>query len=391
MRGTSLAQMSIVPFARPLPIAIVLHSFSPGGTERQMTELVRRLDPARWEVHLACFQTDGAWFGRAAERAASVASFPIKSFKDPATFAQMRAFAAWCREKRIALVHTSELYTNICFLPGAAMARVPVRIGSRREIVAGKTIGQLALQRLAYTCAHHIVANAEAVATRLTREGVRARRITVVPNGLDHGRFAPRLVSTAPRRRVAMVANLRPEKGHDLLIDASVSVLAEFPDARFDIIGDGTERQRVEAYARARGVAHAFTFHGHCEDVPSRLAAADVFVLPSRSEAFPNAVLEAMAAGLPVVASAVGGILEVVRHGDTGLLVRSGDAGALASQIRSLMADEPLAARLAARGVALVQSRYSFDRMVAALDELYVTELTRRAPVTVPESRLASL
>jgi glycosyltransferase involved in cell wall biosynthesis len=266
-----------------------------------------------------------------------------------------------------------------------------VRIGSRREIAAGKTVGQLALQRLAYSCAHHIVANAEAVATRLTREGVSARRITVVPNGLDHDRFAPRSPSVAPRRRVAMVANLRPEKGHDLLIDASVSVLAEFPDARFDIIGDGTERQRVEAYARARGVAQAFTFHGHCEDVPSRLAAADVFVLPSRSEAFPNAVLEAMAAGLPVVASAVGGILEVVRHGDTGLLVRSGDAGALASQIRSLMADEPLAARLAARGVALVQSRYSFDRMVAALDELYVTELTRRAPVTVPESRLASL
>lgn len=355
-----------------------------------MTELVRRLDPHRWEVHLACFRTEGAWFPRAAERAASVVSFPIRSFRDAGTFAQMRAFAAWCRQRQIAVVHTSELYSNICFLPAAAMARVPVRIGSRREINAGKTAGQIGLQRLAYGCAHRIVANADAVAERLRREWVPASKVAVVPNGLDVERYTPH-VATKPRRRVAMVANLRPEKGHDILIDAAVAVLARVPDARFDLVGGGTERERLEQRARERGVAHAFSFMGHCEDVPARLAAADIFALPSRSEAFPNAVLEAMAAGLPVVASAVGGILEVVRHEDTGLLVAPGNSTELADRLCRLMLDPSLASTLAASGRAFVETRYSFDRMVSAIDALYVAELTRRAPVVFPQSQYAPL
>ena len=170
-RGTRLAQMDFVPFDRPLPIAIAIHNFQPGGTERQMTELVRRLDPRRWQVHLACLRCDGAWFDRAAEVAASVAEFPVTSFSNAGTFAQMRAFAKWCRDQRIALVHSSELYSNIFFLPAAAMAAVPVRVGSRREIAAGKSVAQIAAQRGAYTFAHRVVANAEAVASRLRREG----------------------------------------------------------------------------------------------------------------------------------------------------------------------------------------------------------------------------
>jgi glycosyltransferase involved in cell wall biosynthesis len=188
-----------------------------------------------------------------------------------------------------------------------------------------------------------------------------------------------------------MVANLRAEKGHDVLIEAAVPILRRFPDAVFDLIGDGSERASLIARAHARGVASAFLFTGHCEDVPARLAQADLFVLPSRSEAFPNAVLEAMAAGLPVVASAVGGIREVIEDEVTGLLTPAGDAPAVADRLSRLMGDAALAAGLARRARAFVQSRYSFDRMVAAIDALYVSELTRRAPAGIPQSQLASL
>jgi glycosyltransferase involved in cell wall biosynthesis len=359
-----------------LPLAIVLSSFEPGGTERQMIELVRRLDQSRWEVHVACFHARGSWLGRAVERAASVEEFPLRSFRHPSTLTQMRAFARWCRARRLALVHTTELYANIFGLPAAALGRVPVRIASRREINPDKSAAQIALQRGAYALATRVVANSAAAAERLRRERVPARKLAIIPNGLDLRQFKPRGHRARPRR-VAIVSNLRPEKGHDVLLAAAVEVLREEPDARFDVVGDGTERARLESRAAALGLAGAVNFLGHSDDVAARLAEADIFVLPSRSEAFPNVVLEAMGAGLPVVASAVGGVLEMVEHGRSGLLTPAGDHRALATSLVRLMREPDLAARLGAAARMTVEARYSFDRMVSAFDNLYQGELAR--------------
>ncbi|HYM25705.1 MAG TPA: glycosyltransferase, partial [Vicinamibacterales bacterium] len=305
--------------ATRIPIGIVMTSFEPGGTERQMTELVRRLDAARWEIHVACFHASGRWFGRVAEAASSVAQFPVASFRRLDVARHLWSFARWCRANRLALVQTTEMPSNIFALPGAALAGVPVRIGSRRELNPGKSTAELALQRAAYACAHTIVANSEAAASRLRSERVPRRKIAVIPNGLSLDQFPVRRCGGRPLRTVIVVANLRPEKGHDVLIDAAVKVLARIPDARFEIVGAGPELEALLARVDARRLQHVFAFLGHRDDVPARLENADLFVLPSRSEAFPNAVLEAMAAGLPIVASGVGGILELVDHDRTGL------------------------------------------------------------------------
>jgi glycosyltransferase involved in cell wall biosynthesis len=210
----------------------------------------------------------------------------------------------------------------------------------------------------------------------------------VVPNGLDFTPFAPRVPRTS-LRKVAVVANLRPLKGHDVLIDAAVEILERFPDARFDIIGEGPERAALVARAEGHGVAHAFTFAGHCSNVPDRLADADIFVLPSRSESFPNAILEAMAAELPVVASGVGGILELVDDGRTGWIVPAGEADALASRVIRLIEDPSEAARLGAAGHADAVARFSFDRMVVGFDTVYLTELARHGGAPAGHSQLA--
>ena len=372
-----------------LPIAFVLTSFQPGGTERQMIELVRRLDRSRWSVHVACFRAQGQWFGRVAEAVESVAEFPVDSFKSRRMLRQMSAFASWCRALNIAVVHTAALPSNVFGLPAAALARVPVRVGNRREINPGKSASVIALQRAAYTCAHAIVANSRAAADRLLLERVPRRKVFVIPNGLD----AAHVVARTPRarlRNLVMVANLRAEKGHDVLIDAAVDVLRQFPDARFNLVGAGPELDRLRAYAATRGVAHAVTFAGHCDDVPARLGEADVFVLPSRSEAFPNAVLEAMAAGLPIVASATGGILELISDGQTGLLAPPGDPAALAERLCRVLADTAFAARLGEAARLEAHARYSFDRMVGAFEQLYVTELSRRGIVAAAEPELAA-
>jgi len=375
--------------AARVPIAVVMTSFDPGGTERQMIELVRRLDRDRWAVHVACLHARGAWLSRVVEAVESVAEFPITSFAAPGTLHQMWRFARWCRQHRIAVVHTTELYSNIFALVPAACAGVPVRIASRREINPDKTAAQIALQRAAYVFAHKVVANSRAAAERLAFERVPARKIAVVPNGLEARQFDVRRTS-GPRRRVTVVANLRPEKGHDVLLDAALHVLRRFPDARFELVGGGTELETLLARVEARRMQHAVAFLGHRDDVPARLAEADIFALPSRSEAFPNAVLEAMAAGLPIVASGVGGILELVDDGRTGLLVRPGDAEALAAKLCGLMEDEALSARLGAAARKEAHARYSFERMVSGFEHIYLTELTRRGVVVSRQPQLAA-
>jgi glycosyltransferase involved in cell wall biosynthesis len=387
--GTGLAPIGGVATTAPLDIAFVMTSFEPGGTERQMIELFRRLDRSRWRPHVACFQGHGAWYSTVTEAAASVAEFPVDSFLNPRTLHHMRAFARWCRQTHVSVVHTTELYSNIFGLPAAAMGRVPVRIGNRREINPDKRPAQIALQRAAYGCAHKVVANSQAAADRLMSERVPERKIAVVPNGLDVDQFSSRAARPS-LRRVVVVANLRPEKGHDVLIDAAVEVVRRFPDARFELTGGGPELGVLQARAAASPVSHVFTFLGHRSDVAARLQANDIFVLPSRSEAFPNAVLEAMAAGLPIVASAVGGIPELVDNERTGLLVAPDDPRALAERICRLMTDPALAGRLGAAARADVEARYSFDRMVAAFESVYLTELARRGVVAAGQPELVA-
>ncbi len=377
-----------MPVTAPLPIAIVMPSFEPGGTERQMIELIRRLDRSRWQVHVACFRRTGAWLARVAD-AATIVEFPIRSFRRPDTLAQMMALARWCRDRRIVVVHTSDLPSNIFGLPAAALARVRVRIGNRREVNPGRTLTEVSFQRAAFTCAHRIVANCQAAASRLLAEGVPRGKVRVIHNGVEvHSHRAPDR-RVLPRRVVA-VANLRREKGHDVLLRAAADVVCAFPDAHVELVGGGAELQALRTLAHELGLERVVSFLGHREDVRSRLDAADIFVLPSRSEAFPNAVLEAMAAGLPVIASDVGGVREVVRHAATGLIVPPGDPVALASAICRLMADPPLAHGLGDAARTEVTARYSFDRMIDQFEALYLTELARGGLVMPPEPALAA-
>jgi len=356
-----------------IPVAVFITSFHPGGTERQMTELIRRLDRDRFDVHVVCFHKEGAWLPRV-EAAAPITSFPIRGFARPATLAQAAAFARWCRTHRIAVVQSCDLYANTFALPAAALAGVPVRAGSPRELNPDKSSGQIALQRQAYRCAHTIVANSNAASRQLMDEGIPAGRITVIPNGVELDRFGARRTAR-PISTIATVANLRREKAHEVLLIAAARLLVRHPGLRFLIAGDGPRLNELRELAASLQIANSVTFLGHCEDVPALLAEADAFVLPSRSEAFPNGAIEAMAAGLPVVASAVGGLLDLIDDGRTGVLVRPDDAEALAHALEDLIHAPEHAAVLGAAARDHVSRRYSFDRMVRAFEDLYLTQL----------------
>lgn len=376
--GIAIAQPNRVPVR--IPVAIVLTSFDPGGTERQMTELISRLDQHRFELHVVCFRREGRWLPRVEAATRSITAFPLTTFRAPSAWRQVIRFAGWCRSRRIAVVHACDFYANIFALTGAALARVPQRIGSRRDIlIPQRSTGQHRLQSLSYRFAHHVVANSRAAAEQAIHEGVSRNAITVIPNGIDVHTYPPPRVRSQ-RHIVTTVANLRAEKGHDVLLRAAARITREVPDAMFQLVGDGPMHDALAAQAASLGIAHAVRFLGHREDVPNVLHESDLFVLPSRTEAFPNGVLEAMAAGLPVVATRVGGIPELVTDGEDGVLVPAADENALAAAILALMREPDRALRLGSAARATIEARYSFDEMVHAFEALYADELSNTLP-----------
>lgn len=367
----------------PIPVAIFVDRFIPGGTQRQLIELLKRIDRRRFRVHPVCFHDDGPWTSRVAELGDPIARFPISGFGKPATIRQLVRFARWCRQNEIAVLHTWEIYSNVFGLPGAALARVPLRIGSRRGLGGPPAVRRL--QTLACRTAHRMVANSGAAANQLIDQGIPKRRIDIIHNGIDLSLFPTRR-DFSRARTITMVACLREGKRVDVLIAAAARIIARYPDVQFQIVGDGPCRERLVEQAAATGVLPRIRFMGHRDDVPAILSSSDLFVLPSESEASPNVILEAMAAALPVVASRVGGIPELVDDGVTGHLVPSGNPDALAAALLDLLEHSGKRTAFGRSGRTRIEQQYSFDRMVAQFETLYVSGAAGPASAIVRDS-----
>jgi glycosyltransferase involved in cell wall biosynthesis len=361
-----------------MSIGILLTSFDAGGTERQMSELMRRLDRARFAIHIACFRREGPHLAAVEASGVPIAAFPLGSLASLQAMRQVVALARWCRRHRLQVLQTCDIYGNIVGLTAAALARVPVRIGSRRGIVSptGRA-SLLQLQRLAYRAADRVVANSQAAAEQLVAEGVPRARIVVIANGIDLQPFAaPRASATGPV--ITTVANLRAGKGHEVLLRAAEIVLRKRPDVRFQFVGDGTLKAALQEQALGLGIDGAVSFLGHRADVVELLRGSTAFAFPSFMEAFPNGLMEAMAAELPVVATQVGGIPELIDHGRNGLLVPAGDPEALAGGLMQVLDEPGLASALASAARATIEQRYSFERMVSDFETLYEETLALR-------------
>jgi glycosyltransferase involved in cell wall biosynthesis len=208
-----------------------------------------------------------------------------------------------------------------------------------------------------------------------------------IPHGVRLSRFRPQIdrsayataLGIAPGRTiVGTIGRPIPEKGHAHLIEAIPQILSQHPETEFLIVGEGLLRESLEVRSRSAEFRGRVHFTGARSDTPELLALMDVFVFPSISEGFGIAVIEAMASSLPVVASRIRPLSDIIDDGVTGLLVPPSDSAALAGALNRLLSDESLRLRLAASGRTLVESRYTDRHMVGAHENLYV-ELLRAA------------
>jgi glycosyltransferase involved in cell wall biosynthesis len=375
--------------ARRRKVFFLLDSLNVGGTETQAVELARRLDSVRYDVTLGCLRARGPLLEKLTGSAVDLREFyPKGGFDSPGGIYQMLRLAMFLRRGSFQIVHTHDLYANLLGIPAAVLARVPVIISSQRDLAhldLYRTRRRVWLRRL-QNLSTAVLTNANAVREALAAEKhIAAGKIRVIYNGVDVERFGAKtrdhswLAPNAERERwIVLVGNMHSEvKGHPCLIAAASTVAREFPGVRFVLAGDGEQRQNFEQQVAQLGLQNNFLFLGRRDDVPRILASCDIAVLPSKAEGLPNAVLEYLAAGLPTVASRVGGNAEIVQDGKTGLLVPTDNPSALAEALLRLLRDPGFAANLGNRGREYVISEFSFRRMIENTDQLY-TELLRQ-------------
>lgn len=338
------------------------------------------LDPERIELSVLHLQTHGPLRSRYERLGVRMTHIPIPSLYSPRSILQGFRAAALLRRWNIDVVHTHDLYTNIFMVPWARLLTRCSIVASRRWWYVAPRPELVTANHWSCSLAHRILANSSGVARLLAdAEGVSAKKVVEVPNFLSEEAFST--IDDAGRRAqlaawgvpegafvVGIVARLQPVKNHELLLNALARL-----DSRFHavLIGDGPSRVPLEAMARRLGIEPRVHFAGEVVSAQNLHRCFDVSVLCSHSESFPNSVIEAMAASRAVVATPVGGVMDAVKDGTTGLLVPVDDPSELARTLQMLEDDAELRSRLGESSRRFVREKFGQEVVIEKLSGLY--------------------
>jgi glycosyltransferase involved in cell wall biosynthesis len=360
-----------------------------GGTEGQFAQLACGLDRSRWDLRVACVRAEGPLRSRLEGAGLQPWSLGPPSFKSPGLALAICRLASYLRRDAVRLVHCFDFYSNIIGVPAARIARTPVVIASQRDMGDLRPPGRRSIHSVALRLATHVLVNSDAIVPRLGHlRAARDGRITVIHNGVDLSRFAPatRPLNGGQPTTVATVAMLRPEKGLGRLVEAAAIVSRSASRARFVIWGEGSLRSELQALIARLDLTSIVEMPGATREPEKALRQCQIFVLPSLSEASSNVLLEAMATGVPVVATRVGGTPALVDDQRTGLLVPPDSAQALAQAILRLIEAPVAAAEMGAQGRFRVLDQFSMERMLERMDTFYCRAL---GPARAPGPRQA--
>jgi glycosyltransferase involved in cell wall biosynthesis len=351
-----------------------------GGGEKHVADLANGLTSRGQEVHVTLRPDSGLRSELTALPDSNI--HPLRA-TGPLKILNAFPLARLIRGRGVEVIHAHIAHDYLLAATAAGLAGRGRVVLTRHVLFPLSKVYRVALRRVS-----RVIAVSEAVADRVRAENIfDAADVEVIHNGVDLARFKPhadareemrRLFQTSPRGSylVGMTGHLAPIKGPDLLLRAAAVVASRRDDVTFVVAGEdksrsGENRGRLERLVGDLGLDGRVHLPGWVDDVPALLSALDLCVSPSRSEPFGLSIIEAMACGVPVVATKSEGATEILEDGVTGLLVPLGDHEALAEAICALLDDGPRRARLAARALEAVRDRFSLERMVAATEHLY--------------------
>lgn len=366
-------------------------SFHQGGSERQAVQLADLLRADKtFNVFLAVLNNEGVLRGAVEKIGFSkIPEFPLTSFYNVNFFKQLRNCASFIKENNIEIIHTHDFYTNVFGIAAARLAAVKVKIASKRETGGMRSRVQKQIENRIFGVADAIAVNSNAVKNYLLAEKIPAEKIEVIYNGLNLEKFEPEqknrreicaefgLPADENIKFITLVANLRHEVKNQLMFLRTARKISEkFPEVRFVLAGEGELKDALENQARGLNVADKTHFIGRCARIPELLSISFAGVLTSAAEGFSNAILEYMAAKLPVVATAVGGAAEAVVENKTGFLVASDDNEAMAKRLLELLEDEEKAKRFGKNGREIVEEKFSCQAQLDKTLALYERKLS---------------
>ena len=351
---------------RRLRVAHVALQLQTGGMERLLVEFARHADRSRFDLHFVSLSTRGP----VADELEAM-GWPVTAMEEPPGLRPglvvrlSKVLRRWGAD----VVHAHNTKPLLYGGPAAKMAGASRVVYTRHGQRHGATWQQNLLFRLASRTADHVVCVSEDSAALCVREGVGGGRVTRIWNGIDTSRFG--FTGPCPGGPAVMVGRLSPEKSVDTLLRAARLIADADPSFRLEIAGDGACAPALRELAAGLSLGGHVRFLGEVRDVPSLLGRAALFVLPSLTEGVSLTLLEAMACGLPVVTTRVGGNPEVVAEGETGLLVAPADPAALADAVLRVMGDAELARRMGEAGRRRVESFFDVRRMTGEYERLY--------------------
>lgn len=364
--------------SQTISLFLMINSLETGGTERQFTVLSRSLATSPFQLHLGCIRRQGPLAAEIGEIPEFWLGGNLWGWKSVA--ARMR-LGLHLREERVQVAHAFDFYTNLTLIPAARLARIPVVIGSHRQVGDLLTGNQFRAQLLAFRACDAVVCNSQAAAQRLAAAGLREEKLVVIGNALPAAAFevAP---AALPRRpevlRVCMVGRMNAHyKNHRGFLRIAARVRQQVRNVEFFLVGDGPLRPELEEYAKSLSVDGEVTFLGERRDMSALLASMDLAVLTSDSESLSNVILEAMAARLPVVAYNVGGNAELISN-ERGGRVGANDEEVFAATIVRFLANASLRQDVGVQAFHFAQANFNLEHVRRSYQDLYVGLLDRK-------------
>jgi glycosyltransferase involved in cell wall biosynthesis len=367
---------------KPIRLLFVLTSPVRGGVEEVVLALLQRLDPSEFRLGLAAPpplldalapDLDGVRVDVVAAEAESWLRWQ-----------EVRKLDRFIARFRPDVVNPHLFRSTAVAAPLARRRQVPAVVETyhgREGWRQGGIRGSFLPDRMVARCVDRVIAVSQAARNFLVHgKGYPSVKVVVVPNGRDLSAFQPGTHRESVRRELGLgpnapvagvIGRLETQKGHRYLVDAWPDVVAELPDARLLVVGDGSLREPLRWQAQERGVADSVVFTGFRPDIPRVLDAMDVVALPSLYEGMPLTVIEAAAMARPVAATTVDGTPEVVRDGSTGLLVPPADPGALSHALLRLLGDPSTAREMGMAARAWALQCFDIRRQVETTAQVY--------------------